>query len=284
MARSEAPPDPSPDLSLDVSGVIDACRAHAEVDLDDHDPGATFGWEKDAAKEALDVVMEDVAALQERLFAERRTALLVVLQAVDAGGKGGTIRSVMNRLNPAGVTVDGFGVPSEEELLHDYLWRVHAHTPERGKIGIFDRSHYEDVLVVRVREIVPETVWRRRYGHIVDFERMLTDEGTRVLKFFVNVSRDEQRERLQDRVDDPEEQWKFRLGDLEDRALWDEYQLAFRDAMRETSTAAAPWYVVPGDRKWVRDLVVAVILRHHLREIDPQFPAADEEIAGLVIE
>jgi PPK2 family polyphosphate:nucleotide phosphotransferase len=207
-----------------------------------------------------------------------------VLQAMDAGGKGGVVRSVMSNLNPAGVEVTGFGKPTEEELAHDFLWRVHANTPARGRIGIFDRSHYEDVLVVRVRELVPEKVWRRRYDHIVNFEELLTDEGTDVVKFFLNISSEEQRERLQDRVDDPDEQWKFRLGDLDDRALWDDYMAAFQDALRKTSTDAAPWYAVPGDRKWVRNLVVAHALRRVLESIDPEYPPAEEDVDGLVID
>ncbi len=268
----------------DLSHVVDACRAGNRVDLSEHDPRETFGWDKDDAKDAVEDVMDDVSTLQQRLFADGERAVLIVLQGIDAGGKGGTIRSVMAGLNPAGVDVNGFGVPSEEERAHDYLWRVHAHTPELGQIGIFDRSHYEDVLVVRVKGLVPEERWRKRYGHIRDFERMLVDEGTDVIKLFLNVSKEEQRERLQDRADDPEERWKFRMGDLEDRALWDDYQVAFRDAMRETSTDDAPWYVVPGDRKWVRNLVVATILRHHLRRIDPQYPPAEDGVEGLIIE
>lgn len=264
--------------------VLDACRAHAGTVLADHDPRATFGWDKHEAKRRFDAVADEVSELQKRLFAADERAMLVVLQGIDAGGKGGTIRSVMNRLNPAGVSVHGFGVPSEEERAHDFLWRIHDHTPERGKIAVFDRSHYEDVLVVRVKELAPEPVWRKRYVHIRNFEELLDDEGTTVVKFFLDVSRDEQRERLQDRIDDPDERWKFRKGDLDDRALWDDYQAAFQEALRETSTDAAPWYVVPGDRKWVRNLVVALALRHHLDQIGPEYPPAEEDIEGLVVE
>jgi PPK2 family polyphosphate:nucleotide phosphotransferase len=263
--------------------VLKRCRASSKIDLADHDPRETFGWEKDAAKAELDEVMTEADALQGRLYAEGERALLVVLQAMDAGGKDGTIRTVMRYLNPAGVDVNPFGVPSEEERAHDYLWRIHHHTPPKGTIGVFNRSHYEDVLVVRVKGLAPEDVWRRRYRHIREFERMLGDEGTQVVKVFLNISNAEQRLRMQDRIDDPDERWKFRTGDLDDRALWDDYQLAFRDALRETSTAAAPWYVVPADRKWVRNLVVARILQHHLRAIDPQYPPAEEGIDGLVV-
>jgi PPK2 family polyphosphate:nucleotide phosphotransferase len=268
----------------DDQALIERCRATDRVALADHDPRETFGWDKDDAKARFDDEIEAVSELQQRLFAADERAVLVVLQAMDAGGKGGTIRSVMNGLNPAGVDVNGFGVPSDEERAHDFLWRIHAHTPARGQIGIFDRSHYEDVLVVRVKQLVPETTWQRRFGHIVDFERMLTDEGTTVIKFFLHISNEEQRERLQDRADDPDERWKFRMGDLDDRALWDDYQHAFQEAIRRTSTDDAPWYVVPGDRKWVRNLVVAKVLRHHLEQIDPQYPPAGDDVAGLIVE
>lgn len=263
--------------------VVKRCRVSTKLDLREHDPGHSFGWDKDTAKAELDEVMAEVSALQERLFAEGTRSLLLVLQAMDAGGKDGTIRTVLRYLNPAGVDVNSFGVPSDEELAHDFLWRVHHRAPAKGQIGVFNRSHYEDVLVVRVKEFVPEAVWKRRYRHIREFERVLTDEGTHVAKVFLHLSNEEQRERMQDRVDDPTERWKFRKGDLDDRALWDDYQSAFRDALRETSTANAPWYVVPADRKWVRNLVVAKILRHHLRVIDPGFPPAEDDIEGIVV-
>jgi PPK2 family polyphosphate:nucleotide phosphotransferase len=263
--------------------VVKRCRASSKVDLGDHDPNESFGWDKESAKAELDEVTAELAELQDRLFASGAAAVLVVLQAMDAGGKDGTIRTVFRPLNPAGVDVNPFGVPSDEERAHDYLWRIHQHTPSKGTIGVFNRSHYEDVLVVRVRDFAPEAVWKRRYRHIREFERMLADEGTHVVKLFLHISKEEQRLRMQDRIDDPAERWKFRLGDLDDRALWDDYQRAFRDALRETSTTAAPWYVVPGDRKWVRNLVVARIMRHHLRAIDPQYPPAEEGVEGLVV-
>jgi PPK2 family polyphosphate:nucleotide phosphotransferase len=260
------------------------CLGTDDIDLGDFDPGETFGWDKDQAKADFVAEMTVVSALQTRLYAEERRALLLVLQSIDAGGKGGTIRSVLSGLNPSGVDVHSFGVPSDEERAHDYLWRIHADTPAKGQIGIFDRSHYEDVLVVRVRGFAPKEVWKRRYDHIRHFEQLLVDEGTSVVKIFLNVSKEEQRERFQDRIDDPEERWKFRLGDLDDRALWDDYQRAFRDMIRKTATKESPWYVVPADRKWVRNLVVAKILRHHLELIDPKFPPADDGIDGLVVE
>jgi PPK2 family polyphosphate:nucleotide phosphotransferase len=263
--------------------VVARCRVDGRLDLGDHDPRETFGWDKEEAKAAFLTEIGVVAGLQQRLFAESAHALLVVLQGMDAAGKGGTIRSALTGINPAGVDVSNFGVPTEEERAHDFLWRIHQHTPPKGIIGIFDRSHYEDVLVVRVKSLAPEAVWRRRYGHIRDFERLLTDSGTQVVKLFLNISSEELRARLQDRLDSPDERWKFRAGDLDDRKLWDEYMAAFVDALTETSTADAPWYVVPADRKWVRNRVVARILRHHLERIDPQYPPAEEGIEGTVV-
>ncbi len=280
---AEPPGAVGPGSADDLRHVIDRCRAGAEVDLVDHHPRDTLGWEKSYGKAALPAERAVLYDLHQRLHAERDAALLVVLQGVDAGGKGGTVRNVLTGLNPTYVRVWAFGVPSEEEQRHDFLWRIHDHCPARGEIVVFDRSHYEDVLVVRVREIDPEPQWRARYRHIRDFERMLRDEGTHVMKIFLNVSPERQQERLQDRIDSPDERWKFRLGDLEDRALWHEYQRAFRDAMRETDTDEAPWYVVPGDRKWVRDLAVARLLRAHLEQIGPVFPEGDPELDGLVV-
>lgn len=261
--------------------VVATCRAGTRVDLAKADPGETFGWDKAGAKAAFAEELAVLADLHLKLRAAQQRGLLVVLQATDAGVKGGTIRTVFAGFDPAGLAVTGFGVPSEEELSHDYLWRVHAHAPARGSVAVFDRSHYEDVLVVRVNELVPEARWRRRYGHIRDWERMLGDEGFGVVKLFLNVSLDEQRERFQDRIDDPTERWKFRLGDLADRARWDDYRAAYQEAIRETTTRDAPWYVVPGDRKWVRNLVVARILRHHLELLDPQWPPAESGVEGL---
>jgi PPK2 family polyphosphate:nucleotide phosphotransferase len=263
--------------------LLDRVRAGRRLDLADHDPAETFGWEKEVAKSALAVEVTRLAELQKLLFAERTRSLLVVLQAMDAGGKDGTLRDVFTGLNPAGVRVISFGVPSAEELGHDYLWRIHRHTPADGHIAVFNRSHYEDVLVVRVKQLVPVAVWRKRYTHIRQFEELLVDEGTTIVKLFLHISAEEQRQRLQDRIDNPDERWKFRLGDLEERRLWPEYMRAYRDALARTSTPEAPWYVVPGDRKWVRNLTVARILRHTLERLDPHYPEPEEGIEGLVV-
>lgn len=258
-------------------------RVDGTLDLGGHDPGESFGWDKEVAKAQLGEEMATVAELQTLLFAEGQRSVLVVLQAMDAGGKDGVLREVLVGLNPAGVRVTSFGVPTEEELGHDFLWRIHRHTPADGMIGVFNRSHYEDVLVVRVKELAPPGVWRRRYGQIRHFEQTLVDEGTTTVKLYLNISNEEQRKRLQDRVDSPDERWKFRVGDLDDRKLWPDYMKAFRDALVRTSTPAAPWYVVPADRKWVRNLAVARILRHTLATLDPQVPPPDDGIDGLIV-
>ncbi len=251
--------------------------------LSQHDPTATLGWEKEEAKAELEEVKTRIDVLQRRLYAEEKRSLLLVLQAMDAAGKDGTIRNILAGLNPAGIEVRSFRVPGGPEVQHDYLWRVHAVTPAKGMIGIFNRSHYEDVLVVRVKQLVPKSVWSRRYEHINAFEQLLADEGTTIVKCFLNVSQEEQRERLQERVDDPEKRWKFRMGDLEDRKLWPSYQQAYRDALARTSTDDAPWYVVPADRNWVRNLAVAKILLHHLEQMKPQLPPDEEGVDGLVV-
>jgi PPK2 family polyphosphate:nucleotide phosphotransferase len=266
-----------------ASELLDLLRVDGQLDLADHDPGETFGWTKETAKLALSTEVERMATLQKILHAEGSRSLLVVLQAMDAGGKDGTLRDVFTGLNPGGVTVTSFGVPTEEELAHDFLWRIHKRTPSNGDIAVFNRSHYEDVLVVRVKQLVPRAVWSERYAQIRNFEQLLVDEGTAIVKLFLHISNEKQRERLQDRIDSPDERWKFRIGDLDDRALWPKFMEAYRDALARTSTDDAPWYVVPGDRKWVRNLTVARILRHTLERIDPQYPKPEEGIEGLVV-
>lgn len=251
----------------------------ADVDLSD---GAAARPRKLPAKEKLVDRTRELTvrmdALQTALYAEGTRSLLVVLQARDAGGKDGLIRSVFGPLNQIGTQVTAFNAPTEDELARDYLWRIHSAVPPRGTIGIFNRSHYEDVLVVRVNGMVPEMVWRRRYDHINQWERMLADEGTTVLKFFLHVSRDEQRERFQERLDDPSKNWKFRVGDLEARDRWDEYNAAYAEALSRCSTAWAPWYVVPADSKRARDFLVAEVVVDALERMAPRFPAADPDV------
>ena len=216
-----------------------------------------------------------LGALQALLAAEGTRALLVVLQGRDASGKDGAVRHVFSACDPLGLRVTAFAAPSPAEQRHDYLWRVHAACPPRGVVGIFNRSHYEDVLAVRVRGLAPEAVWRRRYGHITAFERMLADEGTAVLKFFLHVSRAEQAERLRARLDEPDKNWKYNAGDLDDRARWDAYTAAYRDALRETSCAQAPWFVVPADKKRVRNYLLTAALVRALEGMAPQAPTIE---------
>lgn len=253
--------------------------------LADQDPDAKTGFEggKTEGKLALPPLNERLSLLQERLWAESKRSVLVILQAIDTGGKDGTIRGVFSGVNPQGVRVVGFGKPSDEDLTHDYLWRIHKETPQDGYIRVFNRSHYEDVLVVRVHKLVTEEVWSRRFGHIRDFERMLADEGTTIVKLFLNISKEEQRMRLQARLDEPDKHWKFNKADLADREMWDDYQRAFEDAISETSTEYAPWYVIPANRKWYRNLVVSSILIETLEKMDPQFPEPEEGLDQIVV-
>lgn len=255
------------------------------LDLDAHQPDAKIGFEggKKDGKAALPDLNRRLAELQRRLWADSSQSLLVVIQATDSGGKDGTIRHVFRGVNPQGVHVRSFKQPSTWELAHDYLWRVHKHTPELGAITIFNRSHYEDVLVVRVKNLVPEERWSKRYHHIREFERLLTDEGTTIVKLFLNISKEEQKERLQARLDEPDKNWKFSRGDLADRELWDDYREAYRVAIEETSTENAPWYVVPANRKWYRNLVVSSILIQTLESMGLRYPEPEEDLAGIVI-
>jgi PPK2 family polyphosphate:nucleotide phosphotransferase len=221
---------------------------------------------------------EDGAAInewQDRLYAEGRRALLVVLQGVDTAGKDGTVRHVFNQTGPLGVTVTSFRAPSEKELAHDFLWRTHVACPSRGFIGIFNRSHYEDVLVGRVRGLAPKKVLDQRYDQINAFEKTLVENGTTVLKCMLHISKEEQRERLQARLDEPESRWKFNPGDLEDRKLWDEYQAAYELMLSRCSTAWAPWHVIPADRKWARNAAIAAIVRATLEAMGPKYPKPD---------
>jgi PPK2 family polyphosphate:nucleotide phosphotransferase len=241
--------------------------------LADHDPrdASAFG-DKDKAKAKT---AEDAAAideLQNRLYAERTRALLVVLQGIDCAGKDGTVRAVFNTCGPIGVDVTSYKAPSEEERAHDYLWRIHNAVPGKGYIGIFNRSHYEDVLVVKVRKFVSADAIERRYGEINAFEKLLSDNGVKIVKFMLNISKDVQAERLRDRVADPAKRWKFNPADLEDRALWDDYMAAYETMVARCSTPHAPWHVIPADRNWVRNAAVARIVRETLEEMDPKYP------------
>lgn len=244
--------------------------------LAEHDPRSDKAFDdKDKAKKQLEEDAEAINQLQDRMFAEGKQAVLVILQGMDCSGKDGTVRAVFNPSGPLGVTVKSFKVPTEEERAHDYLWRVHQAVPAKGYIGIFNRSHYEDVLVVKVEKFAPADAIERRYDEINAFESLIAKSGTRILKFMLNISKKEQAERLQERVDDPNKQWKFNPGDLATRAKWDQYMAAYETAIQRCSTDVAPWYVIPADRNWVRNAAIARIVREALEDMNPQYPGPD---------
>lgn len=251
-----------------------------KVDLSKWDPQETRAWDgdKDAANARLRQLNERLEILQELLYAEGRQKLLVVLQGMDTSGKDGVIRRVFEGVNPQGVQVAAFKVPTPLELAHDYLWRVHRQTPGKGQIVIFNRSHYEDVLVVRVHNLAPSEVWRRRYAQINDFERLLVAEGATILKFFLHIDRQKQRDRLLARLDEPSKRWKFNPGDLEERKLWDEYRRAYQDVLSQTSTKEAPWVLVPANRKWYRDLIISQALVDTLEGLQMSYPQPVEDL------
>jgi len=255
-----------------------------KAEIAHRDPADTLGTDgKDAGKKRLETLHEQLGLLHDRLYAEGRHSVLLVLQGLDASGKDGVIRSVLTGLNPQGCRVVSFKAPSSTELAHDYLWRVQAVLPARGEIVIFNRSHYEDVVAVRMLELAPEQVWKRRPDHIREWERMLSDEETTIVKVFLNVSEDEQRRRLQERVDDPEKRWKFRKDDLKVRQRFDEYVGAWEDVINATSSEWAPWYVVPADHNWVKALGVAELLVDALERVDPKLPDPEPGVEGLEI-
>ena len=248
-------------------------RPGRKVRLSSIDTGDDAGLgDKEAARAQLTGDLERLRALQHLLYADNRYALLVVLQAMDTGGKDGTIRHVMSGFNPAGCQVTSFKVPSDEERAHDYLWRVHRAVPPRGVIGVFNRSYYEDVLIVRVHNLVPRDAWELRYRQINEFERMLVENGVAVLKFFLHISKKEQEKRLNVRLNDRTKNWKFSEGDLFERKRWSEYQEAYQDAIDRCTTRWAPWHIVPADRKWARDCVVARVMRKKLESMGLRYP------------
>ena len=271
---------------MEAADVVKSLRVEPgkPAGLAKRDPGGRLSF---ADKETGVLLLEEQVArlgfLHNRLWAEQRRSVLLVLQGLDASGKDSTIRHVLTGVNPQGCRVVAFKEPNASDLDHDYLWRVHALCPSRGELGVFNRSHYEDVVTARVRGLVAPHLWKQRPHHIREFERLLTDEGTALVKVFLHVSRDEQRTRLQERLDDPEKAWKFRLGDLDDRARWQEFMDAYEDVITETSTDWAPWHVVPADHNWVRNLAVAQLLVSALERLDPQLPALDPALAGLKI-
>jgi PPK2 family polyphosphate:nucleotide phosphotransferase len=246
------------------------------VSLAELDPASTDGAPGDRARteQAIALQHDELFALQDRLWAEARRSVLVVLQGLDASGKDGTVKHVFRGVNPQGTSVASFKEPTAQELAHDFLWRVHKRVPAAGEIGIFNRSHYEDVLVVRVHELVPDAVWRGRYGLINAFEDTLAERGTTVVKFFLHVSFEEQGTRLRSRLETPDKRWKAQVGDFVERRFWDSYQQAYRDMLEKTSTKHAPWFVIPADHKWYRNWAVSQVLLHALERMDPHYPEA----------
>ena len=257
-----------------------------EINLSDWDPADKrfFPGGKRDGKQLLLQFNERLEALQELLYAEHKQKVLIVLQAMDTGGKDGTIRHVFEGVNPQGVSVTSYKVPTPVELDHDYLWRVHQHVPGKGQIMIFNRSHYEDVLVVRVQNLVPEQTWRKRYDHINNFERMLVEEGCTILKFFLHISKEEQKQRLQARLDEEDKRWKFSDGDLKERKLWPDYQRAYEEMLSKTSTEWALWFVIPANRKWYRNLVISEIIIATLENLNMGYPQPEGDLSGVVIE
>jgi PPK2 family polyphosphate:nucleotide phosphotransferase len=254
-----------------------------------HLPAAATGPPHDApskvdAKAQTDELAERLLELQQLLYANGTRPLLVVLQGMDSSGKDGTIKHVFKMVNPLGVRVANFKRPNDVELAHDYLWRVHHNCPRRGEVTIFNRSHYEDVLVVRVHDLVPKPVWKQRYEQIRQFEQMLVDEGTVIRKFFLHISRDEQKARLQERLDNPAKHWKFEEGDVEERQYWDEYTDAYEDALSKTSTADAPWHIIPGDKKWYRNLVISRVLVDTLESLKLDYPDPPPDLDQITID
>jgi PPK2 family polyphosphate:nucleotide phosphotransferase len=238
---------------------------------------------KEAAEAEFTALRDELIALQYKLYAADQHKLLVIFQAMDAGGKDGAIRHVFRGVNPQGVRVTSFKVPTPIERAHDFLWRVHTAVPASGMIGVFNRSHYEDVLVVRVHNLVPESVWRPRYEHINNFEKLLYDSGTTILKFYLHISKAEQKERFQARLDNPEKNWKFSQEDVTKRQFWADYMAAYEEMLNRCSTPWAPWYVIPADQKWYRNLAVTRALVAALKQLDLQFPEPQQDISNMII-
>jgi PPK2 family polyphosphate:nucleotide phosphotransferase len=252
----------------------------AEWDADATDPFS----DKKKAQALLEKNLEGLWKQQELLYAGNTHAVLIVLQAMDAGGKDGTIRHVMRGLNPQGCRVTSFKAPSKEELSHDFLWRIHKEIPRCGEIGIFNRSHYEDVLVVRVHELVPKSIWRQRFGEINAFEKYLTDNGVVILKFFLHISRSEQEKRIRDRMDDTSKNWKLTPEDFKERNFWNDYMLAYEEVLSKCSTPYAPWYIIPANKKWFRNLSVSQIIHDHLKKLHLQFPPLRMDLSSIKLD
>ena len=274
---------------MPVSGALERywVKPGAKVDLGKIDGGEKVlfkGGGKEDFEPQFDELQDQLQELQKKLYAQNKHRILVVMQAMDTGGKDGCIKHVFSRIDPQGIHVRSFKKPSEEEMSYDFLWRVHSKVPHRGQLVIFNRSHYEDIVAVRVKEIFPVEVWKRRVRHVVEFERMLAEEGTTIVKIFLHISKDEQKRRLESRLENPAKHWKINPDDLVDRARWDDFMAAYEDVMAKTSTEIAPWYVVPADRKWYRNLCVARIMLDTLKKLNMEYPAINWDPATIKIE
>jgi PPK2 family polyphosphate:nucleotide phosphotransferase len=272
---------PHLDGPLDLAGY--RIRPGSEVHLGKRPTAERGGFDKDEGKQLTEALHEQLADLQARLYAQGTHRIMIVAQAMDTGGKDGLIKQLLLPVNPQGVRIATFKKPSEVELAHDFLWRIHAEVPADGELVVFNRSHYEDVLIVRVHDLVPEKRWRRRFEHIRAFEQLLVDEGTTVIKLFLHISKAEQKERLEARLSDPAKHWKFNTADLDERERWDDYQAAYAEAIAETSTDDAPWYVVPADHKWFRDLLVAQIVVETLDRLGLAYPES-ADLSAVTVE
>lgn len=253
-------------------------------ELSSIDPGEKTLWEhltKEDHEGVMDELRDGLQHLQKVLFAQNKHRILIVMQAMDTGGKDGCIKHVFSRIDPQGLSVASFKKPTEEELAHDFLWRVHARAPRNGQMVVFNRSHYEDILAVRVKKLYSDDVWKRRYQHVIDFEKMMAEEGTTIVKIFLHISKDEQKRRLESRLANPSKYWKFNPDDLQDRARWDDFMEAYEDLIGKTSTPYAPWYVIPADRKWYRNLCVANLMTKVLEGLDMEFPKPDWDPASI---
>jgi PPK2 family polyphosphate:nucleotide phosphotransferase len=284
MAKNESPPRPSRPFSDDPPPTQAFAIPSGPFDVASFDPSATPIGPQSKAEgvAALAELGDPLSDLQERLFAQstagNSAAVLLILQGMDTSGKDGTVKHVLGLVNPSGVRLASFKKPTEEELQHDFLWRIEKQVPEPGFIGVFNRSQYEDVLVARVHQLVPEEVWQQRYSAINEFERGLVARGVTVVKCFLHISKQEQKERLTARLEDPTKYWKYNPGDVDERTRWDDYQRAYTDALRNCSTAAAPWYLIPADRKWYRNWAISRLLLETLERINPQYPPADFDV------
>ena len=254
------------------------------IDKIDANEKTLFDGSKEDSLPVLHGLRSELKELQNQLYAQNKKKLLVVIQAMDTGGKDGCVKSVFATVDPQGIHVEAFKKPTEEELAHDFLWRVHAKVPRSGMISVFNRSHYEDIIAVRVKKIFADEVWQRRYRHVVEFERMLAEEGTTIIKIFLRISKEEQKERLEARLANPDKHWKFNPDDLLDRARWGKFMGAYEDLIEKTSTDAAPWYIVPADRKWYRNVVVTQIIIDTLKDMGLEYPEIDWDPAEMKIE